>query len=384
MNTNQKTKAVLITEIISPYRIPVFNEIAKSDQVEFKVFFLAETVRGRPWRVEKEKISFRYQVVPGIGIWLPDRFPIFFNPPIRWLLEKENPDLVIGCGYHHPTCLLALRYARSHGKRFILWSESHRDSIRLRSFPFKQYRSNFIHSSDGFVVPGRKSFNFIQSFGIDGKKMWTAPNAVANDFFSRNADTFRSQRQTLKSKRNFPSKIILYVGRLVDSKGIPVLLEAFQSVSKSLEAGLILVGEGKDQKKYLNFCRRHGLRNVFFEGFKQQDELPFYYGLADVFVLPSLREEWGLVLNEAAASGLPLIATDASGAAFDLIEEAKNGYRVRTGDSEALREKILAILKNPELQDSMGRRSREMIEAFSPQRCAAVFLQAILNKDAGC
>ena len=155
MNTNQKTKAVLITEIISPYRIPVFNEIAKSDQVEFKVFFLAETVRGRPWRVEKEKISFRYQVVPGIGICLPDRFPIFFNSPMRWLLEKENPDLVIGCGYHHLTCFLALRYARRHGKRFILWSESHRDSIRLRSFPFKQYRSHFIHSSDGFVVPGR-------------------------------------------------------------------------------------------------------------------------------------------------------------------------------------------------------------------------------------
>lgn len=381
MGIQPKTKAIVITEIISPYRIPVFNEIAKDSRIEFKVLFLAETEPERSWRVEKEKIRFPYHLLPGVRIWLPDRFPVFFNPGIGPFLKRENPDLIICGGYHHPSSLLALRYAKGYGKRFILWCESHVGSVRLKGFPFDRYRSRFIRASDGFLVPGKKAFDFITSFGVNGKKTWTAPNAVDNNFFSHEAQTFRLQKQALKQKRKFPSKIILYVGRLSDSKGVSILLEAFRSLPKSLEVGLILVGDGKDRGKYLKFCRRYGLKNVFFEGFKQQEELPFYYGLADLFVLPSLREEWGLVLNEALASGLPLIGTDVSGAAIELIEEGKNGFVVSGRNSEALKQRIFQILTDFKLQASMGNYSWKKSESFSPANCARGFIRAILDRD---
>ena len=191
-------KVILLTEVISPYRIPVFNEIAKYAQIEFKVFFLAETVSGRLWKIEREKIRFEYRVLQGFKIPLPNRFPIFFNPGIGSILRRENPDLIISGGYHHPSSLSALCYARKYQKRFILWCESHSESIRARSFPVDFYRKRFICPSDGFIVPGRKSFDFIRRFEVNGKGIWIAPNAVHNDFFSHYSVIARSQSEKHK------------------------------------------------------------------------------------------------------------------------------------------------------------------------------------------
>ena len=374
-------RAVVVTEVISPYRIPLFNEIAKCEEIRFQVFFLAETVRGRLWRTPKEEIRFAHRVFSGIPMSLPNRFPIFYNPLLGSALKREDPDVVISGGYHHLSSLVALHYARKYGKRFVLWCESHERSIGLKAFPFNLYRRYFVHSSQGFLVPGKKSFDFIQSFGTNGKNIWVAPNAVDNVFFMREAERLRSQMDPRRRDPRFSSHVILYVGRIVESKGILVLLEAFRDLSKRMKASLVLVGEGQDRAKYSKLCAQNGLKNVFFEGFKQREELPFYYGLASLLVLPSHRDEWGLVLNEAAASGLPLVATEGSGAAFDLIEEGKNGFRIPVGDSRALKERMVQILSNPGLQKSMGAYSEKKARAFSPQRCAAGFIRAILNQE---
>ena len=379
MAANQKTKVVLITEIVSPYRIPVFNEIAKNPEIDLKVFFLAETEPERLWRVETEKIRFPYKMIPGYRIPLPGRFPVFLNPSLGIALKEEDPEVVICGGYHHPSSLLALRYARKHRKRILLWCESHDQSIHLNAPPFSWYRNYFIRSCNGFLVPGKKSSDFIKSFGVNGRGIWQAPNAVDNDFFSSKAREYRLRADEEKERRGLPSKIILYVGRLVDSKGIGTLLEAFKGISNAPDIGIILVGEGKDKIKYLNYCRKHRLKNVFFEGFKQQEELPLYYGIADLLVLPSYQEEWGLVLNEAAASGLPLIATNVSGGAHDLIEEEKNGFLVPPGDADLLGQKILILLNHPQLKASMGECSRRKVEQFSPARCAEGFANAIFE-----
>lgn len=385
MAADQKTKVILITEIISPYRIPVFNEIAKNPEIDLTVFFLAETEPDRSWRVEKEKIRFRYEVLPGVRIPLWGRFPVFFNPGMASRLKEKDPDIIICGGYHHPSSFLALRYAQKYKKWFLLWCESHAESIREKYFPFNFYRNRFIRACDGFIVPGRKSLDFIQSFGINGGKGWIAPNAVDNHLFSEGAEASREKAEANKKKRGFPSKVILYVGRLVDSKGIPVLLKAFHAISNRWnDVGLVLVGEGRDKKKYMNFCKLRCLENVFFEGFKQQQELPFYYALADLFVLPSLREEWGLVLNEAVASGLPLIATDVTGGAYDLIDEGKNGFRVPAGDVDLLQQRILTILNNPQLKSDMREYSKRKSEQFSPVRCAQGFANAILEARHPC
>lgn len=378
MAIDQEIKTVLITEIMSPYRIPVFNEIARRPKIKFTVFFLAETEPERFWRVEKEKIKFNYEVLPSFRISLPDRLPVFLNPSIASSLKKEDPDVVICGGYHHPSSFLALRYARKHRKRFLLWCESHSQSVRLNGPPFSWYRNYFMRSCDGFLVPGEKSLDFIKSFAVNGRGIWVAPNSVDNEFFSSRARPYRLRADEEKRRCGFPSKIILYVGRLIDSKGVQTLLEAVENIPSALDVGVILVGEGKDKKKYLEYCRSHRLKNVFFEGFKQQDELPLYYGVADLIVLPSFREEWGLVLNEAAAGGLPLIGTEVSGAAYDLIEDGKTGFLIPPRNSEVLKNKILQLLENARLKESMGLHAKEKADQYSPSRSAEGFLAAIL------
>ena len=109
---------------------------------------------------------------------------------------------------------------------------------------------------------------------------------------------------------------------------------------------------------------------VRFEGAKDRDELVAYYRDADVFVLPSRSEPWGMVLNEAAAAGLPLVATEESGAARDLVEEGVNGFRVPAGDVAALRERLTRLAADAELRASAGARSRELARGFTPEAWA--------------
>ena len=107
-----------------------------------------------------------------------------------------------------------------------------------------------------------------------------------------------------------------------------------------------------------------------FEGPKDRDELVAYYRDADVFVLPSRSEPWGMVLNEAAAAGLPLVATEESGAAHDLIEEGVNGFRVPAGDVAALRDRLTRLADDPGVPRECGARSRELARGFTPEAWA--------------
>ena len=130
---------------------------------------------------------------------------------------------------------------------------------------------------------------------------------------------------------------------------------------------------------YAKYCREHKFRDVFFEGFKQQNELPFYYGVADIMVVPSMRDEWGLVMNEAMAASLPVIASDRAGATHDLIEHGVNGYRFSAGEAGELAHWLAELLENEVLRHQMGERSLEIIQQFSPRKCAEGFLRAIFE-----
>lgn len=375
MASDGKKKIVLLTEIISPYRVPVFNELAAHPAIDLRVIFFAETERERSWRVPTEKIRFSYEVLPGVAFPLPGRFPVFLNPGLWAALRREAPEVLIAGGYHHPSCIIALRYARASRIPFILWSESHAQSTRLRGPLFDWYRRRFIAGSGGFIVPGTKSADFLRSLGADGARIWTAPNAVDNPAFSRATNASAGQARW---RGRFSKNVVLFVGRLVVSKGLRSLIEAVAEMSKTEEVKLIVVGEGSARREYESLCARRGLAGtVFFEGFKQQEDLAFYYSMADVFVLPSLREEWGLVLNEAAAAGLPLVGSEAAGASWDLIEEGVNGFRVAAGDVPSLKERLQRILRDPKLKEAMGERSRRISERFSPAACASGFLAAI-------
>src|SRR5207237_3583075 len=129
------------------------------------------------------------------------------------------------------------------------------------------------------------------------------------------------------------------VSRLSREKGVDVLVRAFEGVPGEL----VLVGDGPDRERVQELAGEH----VRLLGSIERDDLLRWYAAADAYVMPSRSETWGMAMQEAAAAGLPLIASEAPGAGYDLIEEGVNGYRVPVDDVEALRAALTSVAEDP-------------------------------------
>ncbi len=371
-----KTEVILLTETISPYRIPVFNAIAVHLRDQFLVLFFGASEKRRLWRIYKDKIKFRYTVLMHFLLQGRNSEPYFLNPTILYKLIEYSPSIIITSGYYNLSSLLAMLYAKCFSRRIILWCEGNKYEERINYPLTEAYKAWFVRNCTGYIVPGKASFEYLLSLGAAADKIWIAPNAVDNDYFSQACDKHRETNDAFKKTKGYPEKIVLYVGRLVDQKGIFDLLKAFQMLSREQpNLGLLLIGSGEGEKRYRDFCKTNNIKNVFFEGFVHQEQLPIYYAASDVFVLPSHSEPWGLVLNEAMACKLPVISSHIAGAAADLVINGENGYIYEKGNIKELAEAIKKVLNSD--TKSMGIKSHEIIQNFSPLRCASGFLDAI-------
>ncbi len=373
-------RVALLTEIISPYRIPVFNELAAEERIELEVLFFSETEGRRNWRIPWEKIRFRHRVLPGLLI--AQRYqggPIFFNPGILTALWRGKYRAVICFGYHHPTIWLALLWCRFSSARALLWSESTLRDARSSRMVVERLKRRLLQFFDGFVAAGKSQVEYLRYLGAPAEQIWVAPDAVDSDFFTVQSQICREQRVEIKRSLRVRGPVVLYVGRLLDAKGIPELLAAFRQVVSEQRATLLMVGDGPDRARYQAWCREREMNSVRFEGVRSQQDLPRYYGIADVFVFPTRSDPWGLVLNEAMCSGLPVICSTAAGAAADLVRSGQNGFLHELGDIATLKRHMSTLLSDDRLRLRMGKASREIIAGFGPQNMAQGFRNAVLQ-----
>ena len=164
----------------------------------------------------------------------------------------------------------------------------------------------------------------------------------------------------------------LCVASLCRRKGIDLLLRAYAGLSEEerRRSCLVLQGGG-DPEPYRSFCRKNGIDGgVFFMGACASDEIAGVYHSGDCLVLPTLHDGWGVVLNEAASVGLPLISTDECGAAWHLLRDGANGFRVRANDAAALREAMRRYIADPLLLDRHGATSKDIFSEFTPEAMA--------------
>ena len=375
-----KTKAVILTEIISPYRIPPFNCLAKDEEIDLKVFFFAETESRRSWLVEKQKIQFNYQVLWGLQLGKSyQSAPVFLNPDVIYQLWKQQPDVIICGGWHHFTHWLAFVYAETTKTPLLMWSESTLKDERSSSNIKHKLKSWILNQADGYIVPGNAQKNYLVNLKAREDRIYIAPNAVDSNFFTCEAQRYRQQKTMCKEKLGISGCVILYVGRLVDEKGIPELLEAFTKLSGNKQVTLVIVGDGSRSQYYHSYTQQHKLDNVVFTGFQPQSALPQYYGIADIFVFPTRSDPWGLVLNEAMAAGLPIVSSDAAGAAPDLVVNGKNGYLVPVGNVEKLSEALQILVEDESLRHKMGLHSSEIIANYTPQKMALGLKEGIVK-----
>jgi len=346
-------RVLLVTEIPSPFRVPLFNALA--ERVELRVLFLAERDPRRPhYRVHADEMRFDYRVLAGWELARGGRW-LVLTRGTRSEIRRFAPDVVVAGGWNQPAYWAARRAA----PKLAVWVESTLADERPGTGVLERVKRRFARGADLVIVPGRASRAYAQALGVEDRRIRTAPNAVDTSVFA-GAAVDRSGR---------PEPTFLYVGRLDAEKGLDVLLEAFREVP----GRLVLAGSGAEGDRLRGLADER----VQFAGPVDRDDLPALYARADVFVLPSRSEPWGMVLNEAATAGLPLVSTDAAGAAHELIEEGVNGYVVPVDDVLALRAALDRLARSEDLRLRLGAHSLEVAGRFTPELWADAVVQAL-------
>lgn len=375
-------RLVIITEIIAPYRIPVFNALARIPRIDPHVIFLADTdPTQRAWKIYREEIRFSYEVLPSWRARLSRTLYLLINRGMKSALRRAAPDLIVCGGYNYPSCWQAWLWGRRRNIPVLLWCESTARDRRSHQYLTSYAKRRFINSCSGFIVPGISSREYLASFGVPDEKIVAAPDAVDNALFFRGADQALADRARVAQELKLPEPYFLYVGRMVREKGIFDLLAAYEKMSPQARKkfSLVYVGDGPDRAELLQRAASIEPGNVHWAGFVHREQLPPYYALARALVLPTLSDPWGLVVNEAMACGLPVVVSDSAGCAADLVSDMWNGFVISPGDVTRLSSALDALAADSSLRSTMGQRSCERIAAYSPEHCAQGIAAAALR-----
>jgi len=180
----------------------------------------------------------------------------------------------------------------------------------------------------------------------------------------------------------------LFVGQMIGRKGVPHLLHAAQLLDRRLgEEGqfeVLLLGDGPERSGYERLAQELGIQNrVHFAGYVPPEQVWRYYEQAHLFVLPTLQDNWPLVVPEAMSTGLPVLLSKRAGSVPDLIREGENGYSFVPEDHESLASHMEEYVRNPHLIRRHGERSLEIVSSYNPKRAANAFLWAVANAKEG-
>lgn len=375
-------RVTILTEIIAPYRIPVFNALARHPEIDLHVIFLARTDAAlREWRVYEDEICFSYDVLPSWRKKLGHQ-NLLLNSRVEQTLARSRPDAVVCGGYNYLAFWQALRWSRGHHVQFLLWSESTGGDDRGGHALVEAVKKAFLRRCDGFVVPGKSAQNYLEGFGVPRDNIFVAKNAVDTELFAKLAGDARCHAAQLRNQLALPERYFLYVGRLVREKGVSDLLASYARLPEQLrdELGLVIVGDGVLRAELEATAREIYPGVVHFSGFVHREELPIYYGLAECLVMPTHTDPWGLVVNEAMACGLPIICTTVAGCALDLVRE--NGKLIEAGDINQLHEAMIEIAADSGLRLDMGAKSSALIREYSPEAWAVGMAEATLSRGA--
>lgn len=292
-------------------------------------------------------------------------------------LEREAPDFVFCPATAFPEGMAAVRYRGRSGGRVAIMDDAWGGSDRRGAVT--RLAKRLIHRNvDAAFVPAPSHADYYRSLGFPDERIFFGVDAVDNRYFEEQAGRARGRAKELRSSLGLPARHFLFVGRLLPRKRSETLLEAYAAYRAAAAApwGLVFVGAGPDEARLQARASRIG--GVIFAGARYGAALCEHYACAGALVVPSESDPWALVVNEGAASSLPLIVSRGCGAAATLVEEGANGWTFAPGDARSL---ALLLEKTAGLSEArrreMGERSRGIVAGWSTDRFAAGVLSAL-------
>ena len=380
----------LLTNTPSPYQVELFTAIQRTGRCDLDVRFMRQVHRGRPWQAGPNP-PFRFKALRGIGpsVW-SDAFR--FHPGALGECLFGKYDLFVLSGQYTSltfvACAVLLTLRRKSWAMWLEqpWPEDYRPewtrSVSAKSGLLRSVRNRALswllrHTHRVFCI-GTAAMEAYQRRGASLSKLTCIPYCCNTNRYHRAEEAAVC---AIREKYNLENKtVFLFSGQLIERKGVDVLLRAFEEVTLSRhDTALLILGDGPLHDPLAASVSTNNRGSIHFIGHVEQTELPAYFHAAHVFVLPSRHDGWGVVINEACAAGLPVIATTTTGAARDLVVDGFNGFLLPRDDRTGLAKKMLFFLSNPEQICVFGDRSREKITAFSVEHGAEIFCQNVLS-----
>lgn len=310
------------------------------------------------------------------------------------LLVRRRPDVILLPSYL-PWSLLVNLLARAVGSRTVMMNDTHaatagtgRVASVVKRFVVRRFASAF--------VAGQPQLDYFGSLGVDPARMFVGYDVVDNDHFADGATAARADRERLLRHYRLPERFVLSLGRLVAQKNLPVLIRAFaQSIAQfgPTVPNLVIVGEGPELHSLIALTRSVGLNvvnhhtadfvdpslpgSVHFHPYVNYREAPELMALADVLVLPSVNETWGLVVNESMSAGTCVVVSDAVGCVRDLCTDGETAIVFRSNHASSLADALQRIWLDPARRDEIIENARQRIAGWGLDRFADGCLAAV-------
>lgn len=303
------------------------------------------------------------------------------------VLDEVCPDVVVAPGYADPCTLrklISYKSARPE-TRLLLWSET-TEADHSRKWLSETVKSRLLAAFDGALVAGTCHARYLRRLGMKSENIEVAGNCVDNGWFAARTQEIRSA--STASDHGLPEKYFLFVGRLIRAKNLGFLIDSYNRYRQekgALAWDLVIAGNGPDEQALRGQAANQP--KIHFAGSKQPDDLLPYYAHAKCLVLPSSSEPWGLVVNEAMASGVPVAVSNKCGCAQDLVQHGENGFVFNLSDGRSLVELMLKMSGDSINLGEITLRGAQTIQHFSPDgfaaRAAAHFLRLISTGSSG-
>lgn len=377
-----KKKACVIFNNFGPYHLSRIDSFDKSYRVGLFPIQLASSESLREWKVD----NMPMQIITVQDNTLEESSASQVCGRLVSLLNQLKPGVVVVAGYSEPAMRTAAGWARKNGVHSILLSESNYVD-RPRMWLKEKLKGHWIKKHfDAAFVGGAKSAEYLEGLGFPRNRIWRGYDVVDNDYFYRSSEKIKKNEKHLRTQLELPENYFLYVGRFSPEKNLIRLLEAYKrycTESSSEPWNLVMVGSGPQEQELKSRAKELGLKSVKWCGFKQYYELPPYYALASCFILPSVSEPWGLVVNEAMACGLPVLVSEKCGCIPDLVFPGVNGHVFNPYDTVDIAY-YMKLASSGEIDHrEMGMASTRIVSNYTPQtwgRALADCIEVTINR----
>ena len=338
-----------MTVMPSPYQRELFQALHSDSRMEIRVLYYAQSAADRNWSIGP--LSAYEKILPGRTIgWLGPS--AHFNPGIVETLKTESAELFVLSDYSAPTTQIAMRTLTRSKKPWVFWGEvpGLNQRGRLGTLLRQQLQRPILKGARGIAAIGSEAVNAYQAL-FPRIRVFNIPYFCDLAHFRTAAtERFKLRKSTVD---------VLFSGQLIERKGVDLLIRAFAQIADQVpELRLKLLGTGPALNALIRIVPPDVQERIHFLGFQQPAAMPGIFAAADVFVLPSRHDGWGVVVNEALGAGLPIIVSDQVGAC-ELVEDGCNGFVTPAGEIHSLARALLKLGQSRDLRQSFGCASAE-------------------------